>query len=133
MIGAAIDKTLEIMNLSNRGLARLIGIDVHTITENKAKQWQELTPNTYKKLGAMCSLVTKEYGLYRSSVIIEILNLHIFKDVDDKKYSVLTALNSEKFDFDGVISIGKMAQKSYIEKSLKFAPDVPKSTNVISA
>jgi hypothetical protein len=133
MIGAAIDRTLEIMELSNRGLARLIKIDVHTITENKGKEWADLTPNTLKKLGAVCSLVTQEYNLYRAAVIIEILNQHIFKDVDGKKYSVLTALNSEKFDLDGVVSIGRMAQKFYIEKQLKSAPSVPPLPDAISA
>lgn len=133
MIGATIDKTLEIMDLSNRALARLIKVDVHTITENKNKEWEELTPNTFKKLGAICFLVTQEYNLYRAAVILEILNLHVFKDVDDKKYSVLTALMSEKYDFESVVSIGKLAEKSYKEKQLKSAPSVPSLSNAISA
>lgn len=133
MIGSAIDKTLEIMELSNRGLARLIKVDVHTITDNRDKLWEELTPNTLKKLGAICILITVEYNLYRASVILEILNQHIFKDVDGKKYSVLTAMNSEKFDLEGVVSIGKMAQQFYKEKQLKSAPSVPPLPDAISA
>lgn len=133
MIGSAIDKTLEIMQLSNRGLARLINVDVHTITDNREKKWEELTPNTHKKLGAICILITAEYNLYRASVILEILNQHIFKDVDGKKYSVLTAIGSEKFDLEAVVSIGKMAQEFYKKKQLKLAPSVPTLPNAISA
>jgi hypothetical protein len=133
MIGTAIDKTLETMELSNRGLARLIKVDVHTITDNRNKQWNDLTPNTYKKLGAICHLVTQDFSFYRASVIIEILNQHVFKDVDNKKYSVLTALNSDKFDLEAVVEIGKMAQKFYFEKSMKSAPSVPPLPDAIPA
>ena len=133
MIAPTIEKTLEIMELSNRALARLIHVDVHTITENKDKEWNDLTPTTLKKLGAICFLVTREYNLYKSSVIFEILNQHVFKDIDNKKYSVLTALSSEKFDLEGVISVGKMAKQFYIEKQLKSAPSVPVLPNAISA
>lgn len=133
MVGTAIEKTLEIMGLSNRALAKLLSVDVHTITDNKTKNWDDLTPNTLKKLGSICILVTIEFSLYRPAVILEILNQHVFKDVDGKKYSVLTALKSEKFDLPSVVEIGKMAQKFYREKQLKSAPPVPPLPDAISA
>ncbi|MGK5085254.1 hypothetical protein WDW37_18350 [Bdellovibrionota bacterium FG-1] len=133
MIGETIDSTLEVMGLSNRALARLIKVDVHTITENKTKRWEDLTPNTLKKLGGICFLVTQEYNLYRSSVILEILNQHVFKDTDNKRYSVLTAMISDKFDFETVVSIGRMARDFYKEKMLKSAPSVPTLPDALSA
>lgn len=133
MIEPAVNKTLEIMNLSNRGLAKLLNIDVHTITENKSKDWAELTPKTYKKIGAICTLVNQDYQLLRSQVILEVLNQHVFKDIDGKRYSVLSAINSDKFDLEGVIEIGKLALATYREKQLKLAPSVPSLPHVVSA
>ena len=133
MIGPTIDKALEIMELSNRALARLIKVDVHTIIENRDKSWEELTPITLKKLGGICFLVTQDFNLYRPAVILEILNLHAFKDIDGKKYSVLTAMNSENFDYEGVVALGRIAQKLYAEKQLKSSPSVPPLPDAISA
>lgn len=132
MIGPAIDMTLKIMGLSNRALARLIKVDVHTITDKRDKRWEALTPNTLKKLGGICFLA-REFRLYCPSVILEILNQHVFKDIDNKRYSVLTAMTSDKFDYEAVVSIGKMARDAYSEKTLKSAPSVPPLPNAVSA
>jgi hypothetical protein len=133
MIAEAIDKTLEILELSHRGLARLIKVDVHTITENKEKSWDELTPMTRKKLGAICFLTTQKFELFKASIIFEILNLHVFKDIDGKRYSVLTAMSSDKFDSEGIVQVGLMAEQAYREKQQRKSPELSELSRVVSA
>jgi len=125
MISQTIDRTLEILDLSHRGLARLIGVDVHTITNNKGKGWEELTPGTRKKLGAVCILVTREFSLYRASVIQEILGASVFQHTDGASYSVLSALASREFGLEEVVEIGKLAERAYRERSASNALPVP--------
>jgi hypothetical protein len=114
MINETVEKTLEIIGLSDKALARLIKLDIHTIIESKKeKNWNNLTPDALKRLGGVCFLVTQELNLYQPAVILEILNKRTFKDIDDKLYSVLTALESDKFDVRSVVEIGRRARDLY--------------------
>ena len=65
--------------------------------------------------------------------IFEILNLHTFKDIDGKRYSVLTAMSSDKFDSEGLIQIGLMAEQAYREKQQRKSPELSELSRVVSA
>ena len=125
MLEQTVAETLAILNVSNRALASLLNMDPHTLIENKRKNWTELTPKTKKKFFVTCSLVNKEFRLLRQDAILEILNEHVFEDVDGFKDSVLSALESDKYNEETILNIGKLAYKVHLDKELRKSTKIP--------
>ncbi len=125
MVEQAVAETLQILEISNRALASLLNMDPHTLLENKKKNWAELTPTTKRKFWVTCTLVNKEFRLLRGSKIIEILNEHVFEDVDGFKDSVLSAIESDKYTEETILNIGRIAHKIHLEKELKKSAKLP--------
>lgn len=125
MIEQAVTETLQILDISNRALASLLNMDPHTLIENKKKNWDDLTPKTKRKFWITCTLVNKEFRLLRGSKIIEILNEHVYEDMDGFKDSVLSALESDKYNEETILNIGKLAHNIHLEKELRKSVKLP--------
>lgn len=120
-----IEDTLRITGLSVRGLARLLNMDPHTILNNQDKSWEELTPTTRLKFFVICTLVNRHFRLLTPEAIVEILNQHVYENTGGFRDSVLSALESSKYNAETIINIGQLAHNSYLERSQKQAASLP--------
>ncbi|PIR22160.1 MAG: hypothetical protein COV44_09075 [Deltaproteobacteria bacterium CG11_big_fil_rev_8_21_14_0_20_45_16] len=91
----------------------------------RGKSWEELTPKTRLKLYVICFLINKELLLLTPDSIIQILNQHIYENPEGFKDSVLSALETNRYNEATIINIGRLAHKSYLAKQQKMAPSLP--------
>ena len=131
IVGEYLAAVTNKLNISERALASLLNMDAHTLGHNnRSKTIGDLTPKTRKKLGVLFHLVLEEFAMTDPAYVIEIFNEHVFENVDGFKESVISAIESNDYDIETVLDIGRMAFKQYEEKIRKGMPELP---HVVSA
>ncbi len=126
-----IEEIAQTLNCSQKVVANLMGLTPHTLSNNRDKPLNELTPRTLNRLLPLYRIVVDMLGTHRPEMIYEILNLHIFADRKGRKDSVVSALQQEKYESEMLEQIAALALKQYEEKrrtKLIELPDVKSAT-----
>lgn len=111
-----IDEICEILNCSQQAVASLLDLTPHTLSHNRDKKLEELTPRTGERLSALFMIVN-EHRFLRSEVIHKILKMHVFEDIKGNMDSVLSALKQDKYEIETLANIARIALNKYEQES----------------
>lgn len=106
----------ETLACSQRVVANLLGLEPHTLSNNQDKTLEELTPRTRQRLYALYYIVVSKLGLYRESAIFEVIQSHVFPDLEERMDSVVSALQQDKYPLETLIHIMELSLKRYQDK-----------------
>jgi len=131
--GQIIDAICSQLGSSQRMVANLLNLEPHTLSKNREKLLEDLTPRTGTRLSALFYLIVRKFVLLRSDAIIEILQSHVFPDIHGRMDSVISALQQDKYPLETLTHIAELSQKRYEEKLLKDTIKIPNDSTPLSA
>ena len=95
-----VKQIADTLDCSNRVIANLMGVSPHTLSNNREKTVDALTPRTSVRLKNLYRIVVDILGTHRSEMIYEVINLHAFTDRKGRKDSVVSALQQDKYELE---------------------------------
>src|SRR5665213_1869658 len=107
-----IDQICETLDCSQRVVAGILDLSPHTLSGNREKPLDELTPRTKDRLSALYMIV-REFRSHRPDIIYKILHMHVFEDINGNADSVVSALHQDKYEFETLANIARMALIKY--------------------
>ena len=100
IVKTIIDKLTEKMEISERRLSNLLGVNKNTLTNNADKTIGELTPITRQKIVSLSALVLNRIPAYSPEAIYMILNAHVYKNHTGETDSIISAIQQNKFEYE---------------------------------
>lgn len=117
--GQLIVRICETLDCSQRVAAGLMGLEPHTLSKNQDKSLDDLTPRTRQRLTGLYYVVVSKLGILRPEAIYEIIQAHVFPDLQDRMDSVISALQQDKYPVETLSHIAELSMKKYQEKIAK--------------
>ncbi len=118
-----INKLTKTLNYPQYKVARLAGLDPHTLSNVKEQLVSDLTPRTRNRLGALFQVV-RDLGPLPSEALLEILQRQVFEDESGRRDSVVSALQQEKYPIEVLLQIAEMANQEYRTRWVSNMPDM---------
>ena len=117
----ALPAIRETLDCPQRVVANLLGLEAHTLSNNREKPVSELTPRTGERIVALYHLVVNRYGRggmdLRGQAILEILQAQVFPDIHDHYDSVVSALHQDKYPLETLLHIADLSYATYQKKA----------------
>jgi len=121
------------LNCSQRVLAGLLGVEAHSLTYNKEKSIEESSGKTVRRLAILYILVFQELHALRPQLIFELLNNHVFEDLQGRTDSVASALQQDKYGPETLFNILQMAKNNLEETNRLAHPELSEMKRLVSA
>ncbi len=114
--GQLIQRICATLDCSQRVAANLMGLEPHTLSKNQEKQLDDLTPRTRQRLTGLYYVAVSKLGILRPEAIYEVIQAHVFPDLQDRMDSVISALQQDKYPIETLAHIAELSLKKYQEK-----------------
>lgn len=121
--GNLIDWLKDTLDCSQHTVARLMGVDPHTLSNNRETPVTDLMPRTRAHLINLVAVI-QHIGALRTDALLDILQRHVFADETGRMDSVVSSIQQDKYSFDVLKEIAEMAREEYHEQFIATSPDV---------
>lgn len=121
--GDLIDWLMGELGCSQHTVARLMGVDPHTLSNNRKIPLLDLTPRTRARLVNLVAVI-QHIGALRTDALLDILQRHVFADEAGRRDSVVSAIQQEKYPLETLKDIAEIARDEYHEHFLASSPDL---------
>ncbi len=122
----------ETLDCSQRVVANLLGLEPHTLSNNQEKALEDLTPRTRNRLTSLYYIIVTKLSPFRSQAIYDIIQAHVYPDLDDRMDSVISALQQDKYPLEVLVQMTDISLKGYQEKAAQKSIQIP-NAKAISA
>ena len=100
---------------------QLLGLTAQTISNNLERPVEELTPRTRDRLRALSAIAVSIFGRggrdLRREAILEIIQAQVFRDLQGRMDSVISALHQDKYPIETLIQIAEISYRLYQDKN----------------
>jgi len=118
-----IDKLIAALACPQYKVARLMGLDPHTLSNVRDQRVAELTPRTRTRLATLFQVV-RTLGPLPSDALLDILQRHVFEDEAGRRDSVASALQQEKYPLEVLFQIADTARREFSAQWVSAMPDL---------
>ncbi len=129
LTGDLIDWLMSTLDCSQYRVASLMGVDPHTLSNNRKKPLLELTQGTRSSLVNLVEVI-KHIGALKTDAMMDILQRHVFEDEQGRRDSVASSIQQDKYPLDTLREIAEIARDEYHEQYVATSPDVSSAVSV---
>lgn len=132
-VNSLIEGLCERLECSQRVLAGLLGVEPHSLSYNKDKLISESSGKTVRRLAILYIIVVQELHSVRPQTVFELLNAHVFEDLEGRSDSVASALQQDKYEAETLLNILQIAKSNLEETNRTAHPELKEVRALVSA